>query len=89
MNRTFNEEEPKNAFNKINDLKKKLKDNSSNNNNFLSTSNLPNMDEGPSSEIQHNQSMNTYQNDTLSKLSEIKNKLNTYKKNVNNNANNK
>jgi len=48
------------------------------------------MDEGPSLETNQNLNLSSYQNDTLSKLSEIKNKLNTFKKNsFNNNANNK
>jgi hypothetical protein len=85
LNKTFQDDESKNP-NKMNDMKKKMKESPGNMNNFLSTSNLPNLDEV--SETQGNQStanLNTYQNDTLSKLSEIKNKLNTFKKNSLNN----
>lgn len=92
LNKTLTDEaEPKNAYNKMNDLKKKLKDISSNNNGFLSTSNLGNIEDIQSNETpsQNTTGLNSYQNDTLSKLSEIKNKLNTFKKNSLNNAHNK
>ena len=70
----------------MNDLKKKLKEISTNSKNFLSTQNLPSMDDNPSSDAPTN--INTYNNnDTLSKLSEIKNKLNLSKKNTLTNTN--